>query len=234
MSEVSPSKVATFCELIFSKYIGFQVHIKPETDNKYESRYSLNDPKSFDNLSIAISDRGERELKVFPFLSLNQSTDGLFWIYFSITYNVEVSSKKAKYLFDGVSIAIFRGLKTDVNKEMLFRAEWDCKSDKPNKKYNHPHPHWHIHFVKEKLPQKVADNFEAFLDLIDAETTGLFIDESKPKEIKEFNISKFHFAMGASWDSEKKDNLQLNEISLKSWLNYTLKHIKEQLEYAAT
>jgi hypothetical protein len=229
MSKIDPLKVATFCEVILSKYIGFKVNIKPETD----TRYSLNNPESFDNISIAMSDRGERELKVFPLLCLNQSIKGLFWVYFSITFSkVNLSSKKYEFLFDGVSIAIFRGLKTDVNKEMLFRAEWDCKSDKDNK--IHPHPHWHIHFVKEKIPQKAKEDFNAYLNLIHEEEPDFLSNEDKTQELKEFDITKFHFAMGASWQPKRIDKLQLDENSLKSWLNYTLEHIKEQLEYAAS
>ena len=233
MSQINPSKVATFCEKIFNKYISIPVKIKPETDNPYEGRYSLNTPtNNYDSVSIAISDRGDRELKVFPILSQNQNINGLFWIYYSITFKVVVSGKKANYVFDGVSIAIFRGLKTDMNKEMLFRAEWDCKSDKDNK--IHPHPHWHIHFVKEKIPQKAKEDFNAYLSLIHEGESDFLNNEDKTKELKEFDITKFHFAMGASWQPKRIDKLHLDESSLKNWLDYTLEHIKEQLEYAAS
>lgn len=234
MSEINPSKIATFCEPILKQFIGFPIKITPESSNDYERRYSLNSGinDDFTTPSIAISDRSNYPLKVFP-LSLKSEIKENFWLHFSILFNVEVFQKKAKYLFDGVSIQVFRGISTDENKDLLFRAEWDTKSGEDNK--IHPHPHWHIHFVKEKIPSKITENFEAFLELADYDTKG-FLNEDKitQKTVKEFNISKFHFAMGATWTPNINDKHELTEKDLKSWLFYTLKHIKEQIEYAAS
>ena len=234
MSEIQPTKIATFCEPILSKYIGVPIKINPESSNPYEGHYSLISgiENDFTSPFIAISDRGNRRLKVFP-LSLKNQVKEYFWLHFSIMFDVEKLNKKAKYSFEGVSLQIFRGIATDENKDLLFRAEWDCKSVEDNK--IHPHPHWHIHFVKEKFPSKISENFEAFLELADENTKG-FLDEinSKSTAMIEFNISKFHFAMGATWGSNSNDRHELNEQSLKSWLAYTLGHIKDQLEYAAS
>lgn len=232
MSEISPSKISSFCESIIGQYIGVPIKISPESLNPYESRYSLVSgiKSDFTTPSIAFSDRGDRILKVFP-LFLSRDIKDFFWIYFSIVFNVDNISKKAKYSFDGVSLQVFKGIATDENKQLLFRAEWDCKKDNTI----HPHPHWHIHFIKEQLPLKVTENFDAFLELADEETKDFLSFDTKPqKNTNEFNISKFHFAMGASWSPVPNDKFQLEEASLKGWLSYTLKHIKEQLEYAAS
>lgn len=230
---IDPDKISTFCASIITKYLKYSVSMKKEpVSNSHEIHYSLS-PSSTNDYNtpvIAISDRGERQLRVFPFL-LEGITEN-FWIYFSITYNCDNKEKKRITQFKGVSLAIFRGTVTDENKEILFRAEWDSVKDINEKQ--HPHPHWHIHFVKEKLPSKVTEDFEAFLELASPETQGFLDNEYIPKPQKDFNISRFHFAMGASWHPKRNDKHQLDEISLKHWLEYTLRHIKEQLEYATS
>lgn len=236
MSNIEPEKISNLCRDIIKQYIPsafLPIKIKPESDNIFEERYSLGyDNGNYKTPLYAQSDRGDRLVQIFP-LAVSASIKETFWICFSIKFNViRYGKTKANFTFDGVSICIFKGnIAADENKEMLFRAEWDCKSDKKNK--IHPHPHWHIHFTKEK-PLQNDDLFE-FIKNEDSEINDFSLTESyKEKSIDKFNISKFHFAMGASWLPERSDKLQLDEKSLKGWLNYTLEHIKEQLEYAAS
>jgi hypothetical protein len=231
MRKIQPSKVATLCEPVLKEYIGLPIKINPESTNPYEERYSLvSGQNDFNTPIIAISDRGNRRLRVFP-LSLKKEIEEKFWIYFSIMFNVDVSNKRPEYSFNGVSLQVFRGIATDENKELLFRAEWDSKDEDENK--THPHPHWHIHFVKEKPPQ--YDDYLAYLEIKEEENSFFPDDEiTTLNVVKEFNISKFHFAMGVTWYPVPNDKFQLEEASLKGWLSYTLKHIKEQLEYSAS
>ena len=226
MEFVNPKKIINSCQQILRESLRSQVEVSPESDNPQENRYSLN-LQGFD--SLGTTDRG-LAIKVVPFLEN-------FWLHFSINFKVlenKSNTKRYDYIISGVSIAIFYGLATDQNKLLMFRAEWDNKTD-DEISVKHPQPHWHIHNVGDRIGIENISDFEVFLQ-IKEDTQPNFLDtlespEIKPYKYKRTDISSFHFAMSASWFLGGSTNHDLTEQNLKIWLTEIVKHIRQQINY---
>jgi len=122
-----------------------------------------------------------------------------------------------------ISLSIFQGVDTDLNKTQLFRAEWDDYEDGST---THPQPHWH--FLINRLVENNAKEFTELLEK-EKETFEEFL-ESKLNDI--VDLSKFHFAMHGDWINSK---LHIHEIkdenALATWFGGLLGYLKAELEF---
>jgi hypothetical protein len=221
---VNKQKVIQSCQQILAANIHKSVRIVPESEQTYEPQYTLNlDSYNF----VGANDKG-RLVKVVPFCQD-------YWLHFSIEFTFEPRSSKSYDCFlKGVALAIFYGSEaTDNEKLLMFRAEWDNKSDDDTRTDN-PQPHWHFQNADSYVKAAHVADFNVFMGFKEEESVGFLeeLGEVQPQPTpKSANISGFHFAMSAGWIFEQSHRHVLTEQSLKVWLDKTLKHIRQQLEY---
>jgi hypothetical protein len=220
---VDIKKVIESCRKILAANIHKPVRIVPDSEQPYETRYSLN----LDGYnSVGANDKG-RLVKVVPFCQD-------YWLHFSIEFEFQPRSSKSYNSFlRGVALAIFYGSEaTDNDKLLMFRAEWDNKNDDETRT-NNPQPHWHFQNAESYVKAAYIADFNVFMGFKEEESVGFLeeLGEIRPQpSSKPVNISGFHFAMSAGWIFGQPHKHILTEKSLKVWLDETLKHIKQQLE----
>lgn len=225
--KVDRNKIAKFCSETLQNYC-FSNTVDIIQDNSEQNRYYLTDPKSV--IASAINDTGTRLVVV----KFTKEEESYFWIHFSIVFKtMPTSAKQNDYFLNGISLQIYKGLATNNNKDLLFRAEWDNK-DEINE-HKHPQPHWHIHQQKEEIRfSEFLGEFEIEPDFEDYINNKNREDKNK-SIIPPFNTPKFHFAMSVipekDWFSNKKHIIPLNEKKLNYWLEGILAHIDTQLKY---
>lgn len=136
-----------------------------------------------------------------------------FWVYVDIEF-------QEKNTF--ISVSIFQGEPSVINKKQLLRAEWD---DYNNDEEFHPQPHWHI------LNSEIIDesSFESFARNDHENGFAALLEESNSRTI---NIDKMHFAMNASWTENQGNVLKINDIEkVSNWFNGLFSHLKVELQY---
>jgi hypothetical protein len=150
-----------------------------------------------------------------------------YWIHFSLKFCLDnISTKNISYDLVGVNIKIFKDPEEEKEKELLFRAEWDKEIIN-----NHAQPHWHIEPEKTFFIQKETD-FDSFIKL-NSEAEDLFNSNQNKVAPRKLDITKFHFAMASEWHTGNKHYQDLDEHSLKKWLNGFLEYVVSQLEYCS-
>lgn len=224
---VNPKKIVTSCQQVLSKIINDQIIILRESNDPIEFRFFLS-LKGFD--SFGTTDRSI-SIRVIPFPFLAN-----YWLHFSIHFKGHskgVGSKTYDNYLSGVSIAIFYGQATDQDKLLMFRAEWDNKEDDETS-IPHPQPHWHIHNAGSNVKAEDVSDFNTFLGWRTEEIPN-FLDELETQKVKiqplPANLSGFHFAMSAGEILGQPSKHILTESNLKIWLEESIKHIRQQLEY---
>lgn len=138
-----------------------------------------------------------------------------------------------KYHVESVSLIVFEGVATSIDKTPLLRAEWDCFSHNDN--VAHAQPHWHVYISAiENLSDQMASftqpsEVKTFIPP-DTETTNTDVPE-------QWDGARFHFAMAAKWHIDENCIIQeiLGDIDgLTKWLTGCIKYINNQLEYIST
>lgn len=118
-----------------------------------------------------------------------------------------------------ISLSIFKGNDSTLNKHQLFRAEWD---DYDRDDETHAQPHWHI-----TTDLAIADNFMGYLGEQEQSTFEVF--ELSKSDV--FDVKNFHFAMLGNWQQDENHIHKISESQkVVKWLVGLLKHIKTELE----
>ncbi|MBO6517710.1 MAG: hypothetical protein JJ975_14290 [Bacteroidia bacterium] len=132
-----------------------------------------------------------------------------FWVYVSMTF---------QQTYTQISVSVFYGDTQDLDKNQLFRCEWDDYNDS---QVLHPQPHWHF-----KANSRTINKFE---DMVQQEG---FVSEVKNSGDVPFDIGDMHFAMSANWMVGGKHVTQIGDSEVVlNWFQGLLAHLKEQLVY---
>ena len=156
-----------------------------------------------------------------------------YWL--AITLGFQFYPNINKYHVESVSLIVFEGVATSIDKTPLLRAEWDCFNH--NDDVAHAQPHWHVYISAiENLSDQMASftqpsEVKTFIPPdMDAETTSTDLPE-------QWDGARFHFAMAAKWHIN--ENCIIHEIledvdGLTKWLTGCINYINSQLAYIST
>lgn len=151
-----------------------------------------------------------------------------YWITFKLFFGInEISNKQYEYFIYEVYIKLFFGENSNINKKLLFRAEWSSNNSGI---YEHSQPHWHFHPNEVFLISKFED-YQSFLKLKEEEKDLFNITDNENDST--YDITKFHFSMTNEWHNGKSRShiINLDENNITQWLDGLLNHIKNQLMY---
>ncbi|MGC9354767.1 MAG: hypothetical protein ACP5D9_13065 [Mariniphaga sp.] len=144
------------------------------------------------------------------------------WLYIELRYIPKQTKSKKVIPNIFFSLSVFQGEADDVEKNQLFRAEWDNYDNLSN---NHPQPHWHFYTRKD-----IKDLKKTFTELIESSEDSFEDFIKSDREI--VDIEKFHFAMNGQWSVNNSDVHKISsEGELTNWFAGILNHIKKELEY---
>ncbi|MCC6866566.1 MAG: hypothetical protein IT280_10450 [Ignavibacteria bacterium] len=207
---VNPDKVANLCASILRKYSDTtEIEIIPYLDNK-EFYSSVAKKGAIENQFPIESGTLIKTVKFYK----------CFWINVSINFKEKViTAKNFTYDLESVNIKIFN-FENDIS-ELIIRAEWTNTLSSI-----HAQPHWQVH----PRTEIVAQNIDDFNSLLKLEQSRDLFDTTKSSK---FKIQKFHFAMASKWQDGKTDSHlnNLNDKTVKNWLDGCLCYIKQQLDY---
>lgn len=135
-----------------------------------------------------------------------------YWIFIEIIF--------LNYKGIRISISLFQGEANDLEKNQLFRAEWDDYGDET---MTHPQPHWH--FLPNRKIEKTVDRFAEMIS--EGDTFQQLLEEN---EI--IDLSNFHFAMNGDWSNSSKYIHTINsEKELSNWFGGFFAYLKQELKY---
>ena len=184
------------CKIFFVESTFF---LYPSSANKFRI--------SGDNTSKAINNykNSREEINVIKWFNS-------FWIYLDIKFENSNTF---------ISVSIFQGDEKDIEKNQLFRAEWD---DYNNPDEKHPQPHWHI-----TSNQAIENTFKEYAEIDDNEGFVAVLNHEKSKII---DINKIHFAMNGNWINDENQIHPINNNDkIVKWFQGLFSSMKEQLEY---
>jgi hypothetical protein len=143
---------------------------------------------------------------------LRQDKD--YWLSLLVSMNGTTSE------IGSVSISIYSGSFSDLNKIKLFRAEWG-----QNSHHLHAQPHWHLHTNDESNWTNKPWN--------PAEEPMIFVSELKNNVVQK--VKKIHFAMAAQWHLNEGSHIvdlkTINDNDVVKWVKSTFEYIIHQLSY---
>lgn len=184
------------CKIFFAEST---FYLSPSSANRFRI--------SGDNTSKAINNHknSREEINVIKWFEN-------FWAYLDVKFENDNTF---------ISVSIFQGDEGDIEKNQLFRAEWD---DYNNLDEKHPQPHWHItsnQAIENTFKEIVRDTEEGFAAEI--------LNEEKTKII---DVSKIHFAMNGNWINNENHIHSINENEkIIKWFQGLFSNMKVQLEY---
>ena len=145
--------------------------------------------------------------------------------------------RKRKFRFVSLALSIYFGTRDDVNKVLMFRAEWSGSKPAPGGGYTFApptagHPHWHFDALSS-LVSNARTAPDVSLPVAPVQSTELF-DSRRSSSIDPFlkpSIDRIHFASGAAW--WKSDSAHLytpaNRQELESWAQGCATYMKNEL-----
>jgi len=146
-----------------------------------------------------------------------------YWLFLEINFFPEETVIKGQKILQykiNISLSVFQGDESDVEKCQLFRAEWD---DFNNPEEKHAQPHWHI-----TSGQAIEKTFESYADDLEQQSFTQLLRKENQKII---DIEKIHFAMSAEWQNKGTDVHRMeNEQQVLYWLQGMLNYLKKELE----
>lgn len=141
-------------------------------------------------------------------------SDKDYWLSFLISLKGTTSE------IGSVSISIYSGSFSDLNKMKLFRAEWG-----QNTHHLHAQPHWHLHTIDESNWTNTPWN--------PIEEPMVFVSELKNSVAQK--VKKIHFAMAAQWHVNEESHIidlkTIDENDVVKWVKSTFEYIIHQLTY---
>lgn len=148
-----------------------------------------------------------------------------YWIYIHINISPSQEAKKVFY-FINFSLSVFYGSYGDLNKQQLFRAEWD-NYEKPCSLI-HPQPHWHFYIDNEDI-----DISKDFNDNIENNVNNGFMEMISNSKIQNNLFKEMHFAMSERWITGKGEHIhKINDTNdFIEWVLGLIDHINGQLKY---
>jgi hypothetical protein len=217
-SNVTPDKIVTFCLHILKKYALHE--IEASVDEANPDVYFIQNKKPA--LTLYRKSAHSRDV---PAIALKNG----FLLHLGIAFErIDRTKPKTGYKFKGISLQLFK------DHSLLFRAEWDNKSDRET---IHPQPHWHIEpmavFNGKEIDKEIQHTFE---ELLDENQHGFlnYLERDALKKEKVFSYEKFHFAMSSKWHkNEPACNIPFTEQNLNYWLENCLSSIDQQLKYVS-
>ncbi|MCL5035963.1 MAG: hypothetical protein M1269_02490 [Chloroflexi bacterium] len=166
----------------------------------------------------------DRKIPLIPLLEteLSESPDS-YWLALSIIFSPYVG----RFKLNGISIKVFKGIRSDTNKDLFFRAEWH--SPKNDNDTDHAQPHWHVHRAFEGI-KEVYDSIDP-IDSSKPEDFGESI-QSKEADLKSLpSFDKIHFAMASTWHINEGHKINFKEETLINWLGGCVNYIKNEIAY---
>jgi hypothetical protein len=153
-----------------------------------------------------------------------------YWLAFTIFFGINPipsMSKHFEYFIHEIYLKIYYGLNLDIDKQLLFRAEWSRNDSGP---FEHAQPHWHFH-PHEIFVLAPPDTHNFFIELKEEEKELVDVNQSSQKVNSD--ISRFHFSMTNDWHNgnTRSHMITLDENNIVNWLGGLLKHISNQLKY---
>lgn len=146
-----------------------------------------------------------------------------FWLYLEIKFIAEknkIKNKISPQINIGISLSLFQGDDSNIEKYQLFRAEWD---DFNNIDEKHAQPHWHI--TSNQALEKTILNYSGTFEKQD------FISLLESEKRKVFDVKNIHFAMNGNWQNKTNHIHKIeSEKQLVNWLLGLLNHIRTELE----
>lgn len=131
---------------------------------------------------------------------------------FQCDISFNTGKSKNSYVFAGISLQFYD------NKGLLFRAEWDNKSD-----LTHPQPHWHL--GNKQLFQD-RENLKTSSDGFMDSSSSFMPDIESPKPL---DYERLHFAMCMDLVNMKQ-TIDYSESLLKLWLESCLLLFDNQIK----
>ncbi len=211
---VSTSKIAAFCANILKEYT-LSKEVRISSDESDPCRYFLQ------GKGLVLKKGSHQQL--LPTIILKNG----YYLYFGITFQlVDISKPKTGFLIKGVSLQIF------YKDSLLFRAEWDNKSEDET---DHPQPHWHIEPIAAFDGKEISTEIKGFIDSLEQDPFdgfSTFLGAGDIQQRLNLKYEKFHFAMSSCWhEDETKCNIPLTEKNLLKWLRNCMSSIDSQLAY---
>lgn len=190
--------------------------------------------------------------QVVPLIRITRGMWAWLGLYEEWRFDRNVAGARA-YAFRSLSMTIHFGLKSDILKPQIFRAEWSgfgvwAGTDASFQGKNAGHPHWQFDVLESLSSDKAETNANELLEL-------LRLDEgSEPVQPAEFmptgdqqviadivsaqKLSRLHFASAASWwrpaphDAHAHSPERAEQAAV--WLDRTIAYTKGELERLQT
>ena len=185
-----------------------------------------------------------RRVPVAPLVHLSHG----LWVWLGYHEEWDEEQRKSsvgRYSFRSVGLSIHFGLRNDVFKPQMFRAEWAgwarwVGSDYSFQAADAAHPHWQFDALESLSNDKLSRRAEQLLSRLKVEAAP---------EIREFSpqlsnvdvrdvvtaqkLSRFHFASAAAWWKSppycEHVHGPSNFTDIESWLRHSLDYIKLEL-----
>lgn len=116
-------------------------------------------------------------------------------------------------LITNATLRIYRGDATDLDKTLLFRAQWKTEQDPA---LGHAQPHWHIH----------EPGYNRAVEL----TETLSLEEEEPTSAHEWEGVRIHLPMAARFhECVESCVMGATENGLKDWMIWTISYLRQEL-----
>ena len=145
--------------------------------------------------------------------------------------------RKRKFRFVSLALSIYFGARDDVNKLLMFRAEWSGSKPTLGGGYTFApptagQPHWHFDALTS-LVSNARDTTDVSLPGALMQSADFF-DSARTSSIELFlkpSIDRIHFASGAAWWKSESAHLYTpaNRQELESWAQRCATYMKNEL-----
>ena len=192
-----------------------------------------------------ISRNRGRSASVAPLLCLGQG----LWVW--LGYHEEWAGERPnrrirRYSFRSVGLSIYFGLRNNVLKPQMFRAEWAGwarwgRGDYSFQAGNAGHPHWQFDALDSVPDDNVSERATQLLSRLKARTEPEireFGRQLADVDVRDFvaaqKLSRIHFASAAAWWKPSPHGEHVhgpgNLADIENWVRGSLDYIKVELE----
>ncbi len=160
----------------------------------------------------------------FPVLQIREPSerDGVY-----LEAAIDYDRVQEMYYLTHVSLKLFFGPAPGVA-ALKFRAEWDPRAQADT----HAQPHWNIDAQIESQITQTATDFPPWVPV---PTIAPWVSATPHARSisKEFDMSHFHFAMSATWQSPSAQHSAKieDDDALVRWISGCISYIKDQLQH---
>ncbi|MDE0042564.1 MAG: hypothetical protein OXT74_11055 [Candidatus Poribacteria bacterium] len=179
---------------------------------------------------------------VAPILPLRQG----LWAWLGYREEWDEERRNRRYSFRSVGLSIHFGLKNDVFKPQMFRAEWAGWARWSGLDYSFQaadaaHPHWQFDALDSLPDDKLSQRAAQLLNRLQAEVEPKireFYPQLSSVDVRDLvtvqKLSRIHFASAAAWWKSPPHDEHVHGpadlVDIENWVRHSLDYIKVELD----